>query len=373
MSNVTKKIFVLNAQPGGNKGAEAMLETVLNFLTENFKNYKIFVESLNDSPAYEVFKNRTKFDVEFIRFSPKNILSPYEVTVSDTDIAIDIGGINYHDKSIKANVRNYIRHSFFSRKRAKLIFFTQDFGPCEKLTTKIFAKLIYRKAEAIFMRSEKSRALLEKTIKSNHIYGPYPDCTFLLSKKDSFDSVSTDYFVISLSAIMYNSYGDEYVKKIYSSLKCISQNLKPVILVHNFTHNGDCTDEYVNKMLYERFKKDNIDCDFFSNEVSPSQLKSILEKAKFSITSRYHVVVGSLSSGVPSIAIGWSHKYQEFLNLYNLKELNLDYSTDLELSIKKSIENIHMNDDMYRDIKDKNIELKNSVQNSFEHLKKIII
>lgn len=373
MSNVTKKIFVLNAQPGGNKGAEAMLETVLNFLTENFKNYKIFVESLNDSPAYEVFKNRTKFDVEFIRFSPKNILSPYDVTVSDTDIAIDIGGINYHDKSIKANVRNYIRHSFFSRKRAKLIFFTQDFGPCEKLTTKIFAKLIYRKAEAIFMRSEKSRALLEKTIKSNHIYGPYPDCTLLMKPEENSRIIETDYFVVSPSAIMYNEYGDEYLTKLADSIIDISaKNITPVFLVHNFTSNDETSDKEITFRLFQLCENNGVKGILKNEELSPRQLKQILNDSLFSLTSRYHVVVGSFSCGTPSISVGWSHKYQEFMDLYNCKHLNLIYGETLSEDILDAVDELFSNSFFNEVIKDKSNLLKKNVEMSFECLKKLI-
>ncbi|WP_253658657.1 MULTISPECIES: polysaccharide pyruvyl transferase family protein [unclassified Vibrio] len=373
MSNVTKKIFVLNAQPGGNKGAEAMLETVLHFLTENFQNYKILVESLNDSPAYEAFKNRTNFDIEFIRFSPKNFLSPYEVTVSDVDIAIDIGGINYHDKSIKANLRNYIRHSFFIRNRARLIFFTQDFGPCEKLTTKIFAKLIYRKAEAIFMRSKKSRELLTQTIRSNHIYGPYPDCTLLMKPEENSRIIEEDYFVVSPSAIMYNEYGYEYLSKLADSIVDINaKSIVPVFLVHNFTSNGETSDKEVTSKLFKLCENKGVKGILKNEELSPAQLKQILNGSLFSLTSRYHVVVGSFSCNTPSISIGWSHKYQEFMDLYNCKHLNLNYGGTLSESVLDAVNELTSNNFFNEEIKAKNNLLKNRAEMSFECLKKTI-
>jgi polysaccharide pyruvyl transferase WcaK-like protein len=43
------------------------------------------------------------------------------------------------------------------------------------------------------------------------------------------------------------------------------------------------------------------------------------------ISSRFHSLIAGLSQQVPILAIGWSHKYRELLQLFDLEEYCLDY------------------------------------------------
>ncbi|MCW8832553.1 MAG: polysaccharide pyruvyl transferase family protein [Colwellia sp.] len=368
-----RKIFIVNAQPGGNKGAEAMLETVVHKVNEITGN--IYIETLDDRDVYDQFIQRMGGSIDKTRFRPKNILSPYDVDVSAEDIVIDIGGINYHDKSLKANIRNFIRHSYFLRKKAKLIFFTQDFGPARKLITKTMVNIVYRQASAIFMRSEQSKAFLEKVIgEKETILGPYPDCTLILDAVDfnGFDKLPENYFVLAPSAIMYNQYGEEYIDEFVNTAEKLSVHSTPLILVHNFTSNGASSDFGICKKLHEKILAKSIECYFVSEDRKPSELKSILKGAKFSITSRYHVLVGSMSSGTPSFAIGWSHKYKEFMSLYNLEVNIVKFESDFSQEIIDKALAVMDNADQKEKILEINTSLKNRIQCSFSKLIKYL-
>ncbi|GHY51470.1 Polysaccharide pyruvyl transferase [Vibrio cholerae] len=374
MKNKMNKIIIVNAQPGGNKGAEAMLETVLTKLYDTYsEKYDFYLEALSESTAYEKFKSRLGLNFNYCLFKPKNIRRPYDIDIKNGDCVIDIGGINYHDKSLKANIRNYIRHSFFIRYNAKLIFYTQDFGPCEKFTTKLLAKSIYNSAYGVFMRSDASLDMIKNVIKKDNIvYGPFPDCTLLLKPSDFDSELDSPYFVVSPSAIMYNTHGESYLECLFKTICSLKGRLRPVLLVHNFTANGENSDEGVTKSLYQKCQKENIKCDFICDESSPAKLKSILKNAEFTISSRYHVVVGSLSSGTPSIAVGWSHKYQEFLRLYNLTKLNLEFSTSLDKEILALVDSLEAEICKDIEINSCNEKLKGRVSESFECLSRLI-
>jgi colanic acid/amylovoran biosynthesis protein len=41
----------------------------------------------------------------------------------------------------------------------------------------------------------------------------------------------------------------------------------------------------------------------------PRHLKAVIGAADLVVGSRFHAVVGSLSQGVPTITLGWAHKY----------------------------------------------------------------
>jgi len=46
----------------------------------------------------------------------------------------------------------------------------------------------------------------------------------------------------------------------------------------------------------------------------PLVLKAMLAQAAIVVASRFHAVVGALAMGVPSVALGWSHKYAELVS-----------------------------------------------------------
>lgn len=52
----------------------------------------------------------------------------------------------------------------------------------------------------------------------------------------------------------------------------------------------------------------------------PVQLKGVLGTARPVVGSRFHALVGALSQGVPVLAIGWSHKYDELLRQFDCPE-----------------------------------------------------
>jgi polysaccharide pyruvyl transferase WcaK-like protein len=59
------------------------------------------------------------------------------------------------------------------------------------------------------------------------------------------------------------------------------------------------------------------------NEPSPLVTKAVISQAELVVSSRFHGLVSALSSGVPALACGWSHKYGELLSDYGCERFNL--------------------------------------------------
>lgn len=72
----------------------------------------------------------------------------------------------------------------------------------------------------------------------------------------------------------------------------------------------------------------------------PLRLKGLIGRSSLLIGSRFHALVGALSQAVPSIGIGWSHKYEALFSDYGCPECLLPIGADgtgVGLAIKRTI------------------------------------
>ncbi len=71
---------------------------------------------------------------------------------------------------------------------------------------------------------------------------------------------------------------------------------------------------------------------FHSDEaLSAEDSKSLVGRCEFLVASRFHSLVFALSQRIPCVAVGWSHKYSELLDGFDLTEATFDIGeTDAE-------------------------------------------
>ena len=60
-------------------------------------------------------------------------------------------------------------------------------------------------------------------------------------------------------------------------------------------------------------------------ELSSQELRALIGKCHILVTSRFHAMVSALAVATPPLVIGWSHKYEEVLELFTLQDLALPY------------------------------------------------
>src|SRR5690606_26209887 len=61
-------------------------------------------------------------------------------------------------------------------------------------------------------------------------------------------------------------------------------------------------------------------------DLNTAAIRRVLRETVFVITSRFHAMVAALSLGVPTLVIGWSHKYDEVLADFGCREHALDFT-----------------------------------------------
>ena len=69
-------------------------------------------------------------------------------------------------------------------------------------------------------------------------------------------------------------------------------------------------------------------------------LKAMVAQCDVMLGSRFHALVASLSSGVPSVAIGWAHKYPELFREFDLERLVLDHDSLTEDALAETVQEV---------------------------------
>lgn len=129
--------------------------------------------------------------------------------------------------------------------------------------------------------------------------------------------------------------------------------------------------------IREKFKQE-LDQDTFEKiewinyDINTRGVRQIIGLTDGLVASRFHAMVAGLSLCVPTMVIGWSHKYRETLADFGMQSYAIDYkNTDLKIlaTYRKFLQNLG-------EIKpqlDYNIlKVKASSNRQFEYLRQII-
>lgn len=109
----------------------------------------------------------------------------------------------------------------------------------------------------------------------------------------------------------------------------------PVLLIANaariHSQKPRNNDLMIGDAIYEGIaKKDMVR--WYHKEMDAEEIRAYIGKCRFLIASRFHAMIGALEQKVPVLLIGWSHKYQEVLDMFELGQYAIDFSKlDLKL------------------------------------------
>ena len=93
-----------------------------------------------------------------------------------------------------------------------------------------------------------------------------------------------------------------------------------ILLVPHSYHPTLAADDYhFTKRLFQEFSKDER-CLMVEGDLTPQELKTLIGLSKVFIGSRYHSLIAALSSGVPSLSVGWNYKYDGLFSLFGMEQ-----------------------------------------------------
>ncbi|MBN2412826.1 polysaccharide pyruvyl transferase family protein [candidate division KSB1 bacterium] len=360
------KITLIGARLSLNLGGPSLLASTKNVLNSCFKDpeytlvilYKTYKEDRALAPKYGVSVVPFRFKLWtlpmiIIRKLLKIYIGPKDQkdfirSIEESDIVIDMWGIAYAD-NFHNNIYNRIVdgiHMWAGKLFGKpVIKYTAALGPFNHFTNRLFARFYFQKNCDLILTRDKTSY---DNIKSVGITTPaytLPDTAFLLESAENelsqeLDGLKKSHPLVTVS-ISYQTLNREkqpgaYIDSMVHIMNHIINKYNAyIILLPNELAKGPNDDYKIGQKILA--KMDTPNCSLVNTEnLIAQELKAIIKKSDLVVAARYHTIVASLSLGIPTLAIGWHHKYIEVLSLFDQQQwlCNIDELTNKDLTDK---------------------------------------
>lgn len=343
------KVLATGVKLEDNFGGPSILHGLQEVLTEIHGNdYELTYYQI--APVSKYSSRDFNFKICTVPFSFKNFgldllrdkeVKKYIKEVKSSDIIVDLVGICFSD-NLNPQKFGYLRMiisavyqfrllaiaKIFRRKTVKN---TCSFGPMKsKLNQKSAAFACKYLFDVVSAREMKSRDALiyEAKVKKEIILSPDIANMMTFSSNNIFDNKKIG---ISTSHQIIRQWKGEigYIECILNLCRHISKTygIQIILIPNEVQPLQDMNDITVSRKIQEELKKEDIHVSIVdSAHMSSREIKDIIASCEVIIASRYHSCVAALSSGVPTLVIGWHYKYEELLRWYGQDKWGL--STD---------------------------------------------
>lgn len=352
---MSKHFVIIGSTLSGNKGAAAMLESAVQTLTERFPGSTFTL--LTYLPTQREEERNPYKNLQILKASPLylglviNLLAllyfllPFLRTtirrnqqidaLVRADVLLDQGGITFVDgreKFLLYNIASILPALFVGTKVVKC---AQALGPFNNPLNRWAAKLFLPKMTAIVARGSITHQYLTELGLENTIQAA--DYAFLLELQEQEQKSAQRYYDpqfftdtkvvgISPSVVMkkkVDASGKDYIKILADFCNAlIQEGYKVVIIPHSVrlqtekTHNNDLP---LCRTLFERITEKEKSL-LLDDELTSQELRAVIGWCDYFVASRFHAMVSALAMKVPTLVIGWNHKYEEVLHMFELEE-----------------------------------------------------
>lgn len=348
-----KNVVIIGSALSGNKGAAAMLESSIQTLDDKDTKFTLLSMYPKADSLQNPYKNLSIVDASPLKlgvvinslallyrllpFLRRTIAgsNPAIKALSEADVLLDQGGITFVDGREKFLLYNVASILPALNMKVPVVKCAQALGPFEGFINRTAAKIYLPKVATIVSRGRITHEYLEGLQLDNVVAGA--DYAFALDViKAEADAAKSKFSVkplagkkivgVSPSVVMrgkVDAKGGDYALEMVEFIDHLTAQGYGVMLVpHSVrsntdkTHNNDlplCTEIY-NKLT----DKDSVL--FLDQELTSQELRYWIGQCDYFVASRFHAMVSSLAMAVPTLVIGWSHKYREVLEMFELEQ-----------------------------------------------------
>ncbi|WP_194409112.1 polysaccharide pyruvyl transferase family protein [Microbacterium cremeum] len=348
------RITVVGSALSGNKGAAAMLEAAIQTLGERLVEPRFTLLSMypEEDAAQNVYSN-----LEIVPAAPRqlgvtiNTLAlAYRVlpflretirrrsravkAIVESDVLLDQGGITFTDGREKFLLYNVASILPALNVGTPVFKCAQAIGPFTSRVNRWASRKFLPKVNRIVTRGRITHEYADGLGLRNTVAGADFAFSLELSGTERYEinrHIDLSFFdedVVGVcpSVVLQrkvDARGGDYIGQIADFIEQVRDEGKRVLLIpHSVrtgtekTHNNDLP---LCREIHARLRLGN-DLLFIDRELSSQQLRYLIGQCGLFIASRFHAMVSSLAMAVPTLVIGWSHKYREVLEMFELEE-----------------------------------------------------
>ena len=223
---------------------------------------------------------------------------------------------------------------------------SQAMGPAKNLVTRLFARFLLKRSTRTFARGDYTEKGISTLIPQDRL-GKAADIAFLYEDSyallpqwsdrasDVVRAIKADNkpaIALSVSSVvsgLLHKQGKDYCAIVSAAVEqMLAQGYRVVVFPNagrentDATHNNDLP--LVTALRKTIGEKPAIH--YIEEPINTAGIRSLLRACDALVASRFHAMVAGLSLGIPTLVLGWSHKYQEIMSMFGTEEHYSDWS-----------------------------------------------
>jgi len=323
-----------------NKGAELMLNAVLQETERKFPDAEVVINSMSMSrsdiqtalnckirPLARIIPVlwRLKIPQKLRLFSLPYSFFTTKYPLKGIDVLLDAGGFQFSDQWNHREKELDIWEKYYEQLKSygtKIVFLPQAFGPFKTKSGKRQAEMLNKYADIIIAREDISyKYLIETGVDKNKVW-QYPDFTLKVQGvvPEKYHHLKNKVCIIpNKRMITHGGVSINYLVFLNYIIDAIEKNGKEVFLLN---HEGKGDLELCLQINKTRNGKELP----VATGLNALEVKGIIGNSYLVVSSRFHGVASALCQGVPCLATSWSHKYEMLFNDYGLQDMLLKVS-----------------------------------------------
>ncbi len=354
-----KRIAIIGAALSANKGAAAMLETVMARLPEAIGPCEFAV--LTTYPEADAPKLPKGVNARVIGYEPihmalvelpaallTRVLRALHLptkwiraracrSILDADVVVDVAGISFADGRGKPILfYNALMTGIPLLVGTPTVKAAQALGPFDSTLNRTLARVVLPRLAGICARGARTREFLNQldlvnvTDVADLAFG-LDEATDLPDHVQSLIKPCGDYVIVMPSSVVRRIVerdGGNYVALMAALVRAVrvETNLSVVIAPHSYRvgkpedrmNDGPVCRE-VAAACSDDSRVVGIDAD-----LSAGELRKLIAGSSAMVTSRFHAMVSGLATCTPTVVLGWSHKYREVLSDFGMVDCGYD-------------------------------------------------